>query len=195
MFLPFPQFPCFILCSHSRFSFRYLSTSPVPYYQSVVFIIGVFKSPLSAAVVTLCILVNQSSALWMTAVTAAETLADFYQTTWHHVPQEWTLDTVVETWNAAYFLNDEFSRLRERSFVTVRVWRWLEREIGAGHSVPWLDYKSDDRGFGVRFAAGGKDFALLRSVQNSSGAHSDCCLIGNEGCVSRVKRSLATHLI
>jgi hypothetical protein len=51
-----------------------------PYYQSVVFIIGVFKSPLSAAVVTLCILVNQSSALWMTAVNAAETLEDFYHT-------------------------------------------------------------------------------------------------------------------
>jgi hypothetical protein len=44
-----------------------------------------------------------------------------------------------------------------------------------------LGYGLDDRGYRVRFLAGAGNFSLYHRVQNSSGAHPVCYVMGNRG--------------
>jgi hypothetical protein len=44
-----------------------------------------------------------------------------------------------------------------------------------------LDYELYDRGVGVRFPAGARDFTTLHNVQTSSGVHLASCTMGTAG--------------
>jgi hypothetical protein len=48
---------------------------------------------------------------------------------------------------------------------------WLQHWDGPAQSVQWLGYRMDERGMGVRFPVGVRDFSLFHKVQTDSGTH------------------------